>query len=490
MSGSSDRYPEELAPRDRRQLREHGVSGEEVRRHLELLRDPPAAVHLLRPCTPGDGVLTLDGPEQERLTRTFEAACREGRVTKFVPASGAATRMFRNLLELLAEEPFPDPEAIRRRAAEGEPGPVALLELQERLRDFPFADALEARAPLAGLAAPGQERRLLELLLTPEGLDLAALPKGLLPFHRYPEGSRTAFEEHLVEGVGYLADGEGRCRYHFTVPPGHGPNFEAQEAAARRRWSRELGVTFGVGYSRQDPATDTVAVDPEGAPFRLDDGSLLLRPGGHGALIYNIDRLDADLVVIKNLDLLGRLRSEDPGALETALHHLEEQLGYPRTDRWRSQSVEATRKKVEDRLDRPLRVCGVVRNEGEPGGGPFWVAGPGEAPSKQIVEAAQVTAEQRELLAASTHFNPVLIVGALRDLEGRQRDLLRHVDPRAVFVAAKTHGGRPLRALERPGLWNGAMAGWNTLFVEVPIATFAPVKTVFDLLRPKHRVAL
>jgi hypothetical protein len=335
-----------------------------------------------------------------------------------------------------------------------------------------------------------------------------------------PGGGRTPFEEHLVEGTGTVRDGEGRCRIHFTVSPEFEREFrtllEARRAFLERSYSARLDVTFSV----QHPSTDTIAVDLENRPFRLDDGSLLFRPGGHGALLRNLADLGADLVYVKNIDnvvpesrsktvilwkkLLGGLlvglerralalsqALEAPGCpgsvLDDAARFLRASFGVPVPP---AESHEGLCRTLDRRLRRPIRVCGVVRNQGEPGGGPFWVEGADGEVTAQIVESSQVDVSspaQKAIWSSSTHFNPVDLVLSLRDHAGRPYDLGRFVDPSTVFISKKSRDGRELKALEQPGLWNGAMAGWNTVFVEVPGETFAPVKTVLDLLRPEHQ---
>ncbi|MCB1036711.1 MAG: DUF4301 family protein, partial [Acidobacteria bacterium] len=343
----------------------------------------------------------------------------------------------------------------------------------------------------------------------------------LIPFHSGLFGPRTAFEEHLVEALAYARDAEGRCRLHFTVAEGELPRFEAHAAEAAERLKQAAGedaaASFEIRFSLQHPATDTLALDEAGHPFRLEDGRLLLRPGGHGALLRNLQELEADLVFIKNIDnvvpdarkgptltwkrLLGgylvtcqerifeqlrHLDAGEPGAADEAVAFLVEELYLPPE---RVPAREERKAFAFELLNRPIRVCGVVLNTGEPGGGPFWVRGEDGLASRQIVEAAQIASapDQQAILAAATHFNPVDLVCGLRDFRGRPFDLSRFVDPKTAFVSKKDHLGRPLTSLERPGLWNGAMAHWHTLFVEVPSETFAPVKTVFDLLRPEHQ---
>lgn len=513
---------------DRDQLAEHGIDAAEAERQLDLLRNPPRPFRLLRPATAGDGVARLDDERQRAARARWRAAAAAGGTAKLVPASGAATRMFASLRALLDEDPFPTHVELRRRAAAGD-GPAADLDrLWRELPRFPFFDELTAvcaarGTPLSELREQRDARRLLRLLIDEHGLGLAELPKALIPFHRYPAGSRTALEEHLREGALYLTDEHGRCRFHFTVAPEARERFVAEAAEGRRRLHRDRDVVAEVETSEQDPGTDTLAITPDGEPFRLDDGSLLLRPGGHGALLRNLGSLDARWVLVKNVDnvapepaqelvahwqqvlggllvglaerahehLRGLAGEPSAEALAAAARFLAEELGVPAAATWERLPAGESRRLLREHLDRPLRVCGVVENRGEPGGGPFWVERPDGAVSLQIVEKAEIAPgdeEQRALFGRSTHFNPVQIAASLRDADGQPYDLARFADPRAVFLAKKSHLGRDLVALERPGLWNGGMASWNTVFVEVPAATFTPVKTVFDLLRPEHQV--
>lgn len=380
-----------------------------------------------------------------------------------------------------------------------------------------FLAELESFAFGAELSGRSHDpRACLRHLLHADGLDFAALPKGLIPFHLTAEGGVTPFEEHLIDATFYTRDGEGVCRLHVTVPPAFEARFRELLERVRPALETAYGVRFQVDFSSQHPATDTLAVDLDDQPFRDEAGRLLFRPGGHGALLRNLQETGGDLVFVRNIDNvvpasrkpetvawrrllagflvalqqrafahLARLES-DPGAgtvLADAERFVRQELGSPLPE---APSAEALRQ----RLDRPLRVCGVVRNQGQPGGGPFWVESADGEVSPQIVEASQIDTgnpAQREQLAAATHFNPVDLVCALRGREGTPYELERFVDPATVFIAQKSYAGRPLKALERPGLWNGAMAGWNTVFVEIPDSTFAPVKTVLDLLGPAHR---
>lgn len=512
-----------FSARDLQQMAGMGIAPEEAARQVELFRNPPPYTRVLRPCRPGDGIRSLSLAEHKELLEHFDAAARRGRTAKFVPASGAATRMFKDLLAYLASSAIAEPSA-----------PVRAF--FDNLPRFAFYETLAAALGANGIdldeaVRNGDWRTVLRYLLEKPGLGYADLPKGVLPFHRYPEGPRTPFEEHLVEAADIDRDEDGLCLLHFTVSPEHQDEFERLLDRVRPALEERFDCRFEVSFSAQRHATDTLAVDPQNRPFRTEDGALLFRPGGHGALIDNLNELGRDgwdIVRLRNIDnvvpddrkpvvhlwkrLLGgcllavreaafvhldRLEALDgvrgeqaETVLREAGDFLEKELCRPLPEGFAQADSHERQRFLMDALDRPIRVCGVVRNQGEPGGGPFWVESPSGGISPQIVETSQIdpkSPEQQEALKVSTHFNPVDIVCGLRDRLGHRYDLHRYVDPSTVFIAEKSHEGRPLKALERPGLWNGAMAGWNTVFVEVPDATFAPVKTVLDLLRPEHQ---
>ncbi len=472
------------------QLRARGIPVAEAERQLELLRRPPRYADVVRPCTVGDGIERVAREDEESLILLHEQAAAQGRVTKLVPASGAATRMFQDLL------------------AGNELAARAFAESVDR---FAFAEDLKRAASRFGGG-------VVEALLSREGLGYAELPKALFPFHRYPDGPRTALEDQLGDAAGFAADANGRCRVHFTASPEHRAKVEARLETVRSALEARRGVRFDVTFSAQKPSTDTLAAAPDGAPFRDSAGSLLFRPAGHGALIENLADLGGDIVFVKNIDnivpedrqplvvrwkkILGgwlaglqreafvhaaRMRSEAPEgwAVDEASAFVKRRLGLSPPP-----SVPDAMAWLRSMLERPIRVCGVVRNTGEPGGGPFWVRRADGTAARQIVESAEfdpASGAHRAIFRSATHFNPVDLVCGMRDAAGKPFDLHWFVDPDAVIVARKSHEGRELLALERPGLWNGAMAGWNTVFVEVPGETFAPVKTVMDLLRPEHQ---
>lgn len=495
----------DLTPADVAQLAAVGITADAAAEHLARLRRPPAPIRLARAATLGDGIdqfTTARRGEIAELIDRGDAAAAAGRVLKFVPASGAATRMFKDLISALNDDRSPSATPAAR-------------EFFARLDEFPFAADLRRHAGVdRAPATDAEQRRVLRALL--DDMQMAQLPKALVPFHR-GERVRTAFEEQLLEATRYARDAGGVARLHFTVPAETLARFEATLDRVRPHVeSQRRGARLSVTFSTQSPATDTLALGDDGAPFRLADGTLLLRPSGHGALLGNLQDCGGDLVVVKNIDnilpdessgevvrwkrlligYLARLQAEvfahlhaitapapSPAALEAARLFAAERFA-------RRLPADAGREAIVRALHRPLRVCGVVRNDGEPGGAPFWVPDADGGESLQIVEPAQVdldNPEQARLFRGATHFNPVDLVCALRGYDGAPFDLAPFVDPETAFVTRKTADGLGLTALERPGLWNGSMAGWNTACVEVPASTFAPVKTVFDLLRPQHQ---
>ncbi|HMA66225.1 MAG TPA: DUF4301 family protein, partial [Desulfosalsimonadaceae bacterium] len=481
-----------------------------------------------RPCTPGDGIQKIDGQTGKQCLEKYHSGTGKAGMCKFVPASGAATRMFKTLIKADKDHEELRREKLQTGLPEGEAETRELLDFFNGIRRFAFYPDLAAAMAADGLDAEGllQEGNLkpfLQYLLTEKGLDYGKKPKGLLKFHTYSEETRTAFAEHLVEAAGYSRNAAGESRLHFTVSPQHQAASETLLDQSAQDYTKRLETRFSVDFSVQAPHTDTIAVDMDNQPFRRSDGSLLFRPGGHGALLENLNRIEADLIFIKNIDnvvhdrfkpetnywkqlLCGflllvqeqifshiqalRQKPVSEERIEEITRFVEQTLCVIFPQPFYSGDTEERRSWLLDRLCRPLRVCGMVPNSGEPGGGPFWVADNEGRLSIQIVETSQIDPddqEQQEIQQGLTHFNPVDLVCAPRDPEGKPYDLRRFVDPEAVFIAHKSEQGKNLKALEHPGLWNGAMAFWNTVFVEVPLITFNPVKRVNDLLRGPHQ---
>ena len=468
-------------------MEEHGLTPAALETQLKNFREGFPFLPVTRAASCGDGIRVLDAAGIEQAAARYDRAKESLRVVKFVPASGAATRMFKDLFEFVREG--------RRTAVVGE-----LLANRRRFAFWP-----ELRTIIGDDA---DELRTVENIVA-EGLRYGETPKGLVSFHRYGDEVRKAVEEHLVEGAQYAAAG-GEVKIHFTVSPEHLTRFEALLAEKIPGYESRFGVKYRISFSVQDPSTDTLAVNPDCTPFRRADGRLLFRPAGHGALIGNLGKIDADIVFVKNIDnvttdarrsdtvlykkaLAGVLLAlqerifeylmalEVPGAeLEPIAAFIENELCVKLPKDYGTALLRQV-------LDRPIRVCGMVRNEGEPGGGPFWGAGADGLETLQIAESNQIAPEKRELMRSATHFNPVDLVCSFRTSKGGRFDLREFVDPATGFISRKSDGGRELLAQELPGLWNGAMARWNTVFVEVPITTFSPVKVVTDLLRPEHQ---
>jgi hypothetical protein len=450
-----------FSAQDLEQLQARGISVEKAEAQLECFRTGFPELDIVAPASTKRGILAPKRAEQEQYIAAWQNYLAEGhKILKFVPASGAASRMFKNLFQYLddgIETPF-------------------IKDFLAHKENFAFGPALAGKE--------GQEA--VRYLLN--DMHYGDLPKGLLLFHKYRDGARTPALEHLVEAAQYCvapaADGQKPTAYlHFTVSHDHLPLFRQHIAENLAKFEAKYNVKYDVTFSEQMPSTDTLAANPDGTPFRTKDGKLLFRPGGHGALIENLNQQDADIVFIKNIDNVvpDKLKKDTirykqilAGVLVTEQKRVFEALKNPDLS-----DEERTK------LNRPIRVCGVVKNTGEPGGGPFLVREEDGSISCQILESTQIS--DPELMKQSTHFNPVDLVCAIRDYEGKPFDLPKYVDPKTGFISQKSKDGKDLLALELPGLWNGAMSRWNTIFVEVPVSTFNPVKTVNDLLREQHQ---
>lgn len=479
-------------------IRARGLDEQKIERQLARFRDGFPYLDVVRPASVGDGITSLGEDRLSGLSMRYESACDSCRVVKFVPASGAATRMFKELFGYLAS---------------GTPNAVTDKVLSS-LNKFAFYEALNKTLP-----SNPDDTVIIRNIVEDSGLGYGKEPKALILFHRYPDEVRTALEEHLVEGAGYASCG-GKATVHFTVSPEHISGFEALLQKVLPKYSERFGIEYEVGMSVQKSSTDTIAVNPDNTPFRNPDGTLLFRPAGHGALIENLNELDADIIFIKNIDnvttdsrrgdtirykkalagllletrdkvfsFMRRFDSGLPGdaELKEASDFVREVLCVGLPEGFGEFSSVEKASLLRKILDRPVRVCGMVRNEGEPGGGPFFVRGEDGMVSLQVVESSQISPERQSLMMQATHFNPVDIVCSVRDHKGVKYDLTRYVDPSTGFISEKSKDGKPLKAQELPGLWNGAMARWNTVFAEVPITTFTPVKVVTDLLRREHQ---
>ncbi len=504
-----------LQEKDLQQIEKIGITEEQVNKQLKQIAGGFPYLRLKGAAEPGNGIIVPSADERAAYVEKWREYTAEGgkKVVKFVPASGAASRMFKNLFAFLS-------------APYGEPSTDFEKQFFAGIHTFAFSGELDRvckklnSAGIDELVARKEYKTVVDNLLNPQGLGYGMLPKGLLLFHRYDDGERTPMEEHLVEAALYARVG-GEANVHFTVSHDHLELFKARVAATVGKYSAEYGIRYNITFSEQKPSTDTIAANADNTPFRNEDGSLLFRPGGHGALIANLGDIDADVVFIKNIDnvvpdrlkgdtteykqllagILVAMQKKAFGYLEQlesgCYNHekLEEMIRFLQRDLFcRKYDI----KELEDaelviylkkKLNRPMRVCGVVRNVGEPGGGPFIAFNPDGTTSLQILESTQIDTgreEYVEMFRSGTHFNPVDLVCATKDYKGRKFDLAMYVDPQTGFISSKSKGGRELKALELPGLWNGAMSDWNTIFVEVPLSTFNPVKTVNDLLRREH----
>ncbi|MHA7863157.1 DUF4301 family protein [Flagellimonas marinaquae] len=509
----------ELSPKDLEQLDSKGISKEKVANQIQTFKEGIPFVHLSQAAVVGNGILRFSEKEQLDLLQYFEDHRGSLELLKFVPASGAASRMFKAMFNFLDSY---DPSKEKLSEYIDRTGDTDAQKFTDNLSDFPFYHVIMAR--IEGKASNKDEEAYLFVkeMLQESGLDYGFYPKGLLPFHKYDSGAATPFEEHLKEAALY-AKTKGVANLHFTVSEQHDEMFAKEEASVSPKISKKTDTRFHISYSNQKPSTDTIAVDMDNKPFKNNDGSILFRPGGHGALIENLNDQDADIIFIKNIDnvvidknleavanskkmLAGVLKKVQDKAFAYAKlmeaedisvekadeikAFLEKDLNVRMSRSYDDLGVEEQKAEIKNKLNRPIRICGMVKNEGEPGGGPFWIKDADGNVSLQIIESAQIDMDddaQVAILNNSTHFNPVDLVCGVRNHKGEKFDLLKFVDPKQGFITGKTKEGKELKALELPGLWNGAMAFWNTIFVEVPLVTFNPVKTVNDLLKPTHQ---
>jgi len=494
------------------QIRNKGIQPEKIEEQINCFRKGFPFISLHAPATTEDGIRKLGEQDLQTFITAYDQYKRGKRIVKFVPASGAATRMFKDLQAFLIDDVTCSPGDIDR-LYEKHPEVIRFI---ENLNSFPFTGDLEKitarhHENLEDLIRKKDYRRIIALVVGQEGLNYGQLPKGILKFHTYGNYHRTSLEEHMVEGADYAVDHRRQVNLHVTVSEQFRQMFEKHVGLVKNLYEEKFGVVYQVDFSVQDPSTDTIAVDPENNPFREMNGTLHFRPGGHGALLKNLNNLAADIIFIKNIDnvttdsrkalaytykkaLAGLLLSLQDRIFRY-LHVLsaapgEADLKEIRSFITREFQQDPGRDSIFDFLNRPLRICGMVRNEGEPGGGPYWVNEPSGRKTLQIVEMSQMDTNdpgQIAIIRQATHFNPVNMVCGCYNYLGDKFDLFRYVDPETGFISKKSLDGKVLKALELPGLWNGAMAGWITVFVELPLETFTPVKTINDLLRAEHQ---
>ena len=498
-----------LSQQDLKQLAQKGISEAQIERQLGEFKSGFPFLKLEAAAAIGRGIVAPTEAERKQYVAVWQQYKAEGRkVVKFVPASGAASRMFKDMFAFVdASYDVPTTDFEKK--------------YFDNIEKFAFFEELDGVCQqregkgIKALMAEGNYKAVAANMLRSEGLNYGQLPKGLLLFHNYADGVRTPMEEHLVEGALYAAS-NGEAHVHFTVSHEHMDLFRAKVAQKADHYAQKYGIHYDITFSEQKPSTDTVAANPDGTPFRNDDGSLLFRPGGHGALIENLNEIEADVIFVKNIDNVVPDRLKDDtvqwkqviaGVLVTlqqkAFEYLRLLEGQP-TDTQLAEiadfvehclcvapnGAKADADYLRRKLNRPMRVCGVVKNVGEPGGGPFLTYNQDGTVSLQILESSQIdksNKEYMEMFTKGTHFNPVDLVCAVRDYKGQPFDLPKYVDPTTGFISQKSKSGKELQALELPGLWNGAMSDWSTVFVEVPLSTFNPVKTVNDLLRDQHQ---
>ncbi|UPS43525.1 DUF4301 family protein [Prevotella sp. E15-22] len=498
-----------LTEKDLKQIAQRGISKEQLETQLKEFETGFPFLKLEAAASVGNGIVTPNENERKEYVDAWEAYKAEGhRVVKFVPASGAASRMFKNMFAFVdANYDVPTTDFEKK--------------YFDEIEKFAFYDALNdvcvknEGMGIKALMAEGKYKAVAANMLKPEGLNYGQLPKGMLLFHKYAEGARTPMEEHLVEGALYAAS-NGEAHVHFTVSHDHLAYFKAKVAEKADMFAKKYGIKYDITFSEQKPSTDTVAANPDNTPFRESDGSLLFRPGGHGALIENLNEIKADVIFIKNIDNVvpDRLKPEtvewkqviagvlvslqkkafeylrklDAGVNDAELQEIAAFVEKNLCTKPKSCKVDT--EYLRNKLNRPMRVCGVVKNVGEPGGGPFLTYNQDGTVSLQILESSQIdtnNADYMKMFTQGTHFNPVDLVCAVKDYKGQSFNLPDFVDKTTGFISSKSKGGKELKALELPGLWNGAMSNWSTIFVEVPLGTFNPVKTVNDLLREQHQ---
>lgn len=504
-----------LTSQDKMQLAEKGITESQIEEQLQDFKKGFPFLKLSSAASVEKGIMKIENDEQEAYLDAWKEYINTYKtIVKFVPASGAASRMFKNLFEFLDAE-YEEPTTNFEKTFFAN---ITLFAFYEELNEICLENN---KQDISSLIAENKYKPIVANLLNKIGLNYGALPKGLLKFHKYPEGPRTPVEEHLVEGALYATGRSGKSNIHFTVSKEHRDLFQILLSQKLGKYSQQYGVDYNVTFSEQKPNTDTIAVDMDNNPFREND-KLVFRPGGHGALMENLNDLDADIIFIKNIDnvvpdrlkedtvlykkliagvlvkyqkqIFSYLQLLDSGKynreqIMEILQFVQKKLFCKNPDVKNLEDVELVLY-LKQKLNRPIRVCGMVRNVGEPGGGPFLAYNSDGTISPQILESSQIDmndSEKKKMFEEGTHFNPVDLVCAVRDYKGHKFDLSRYVDKETGFISYKSKSGRELKALELPGLWNGAMSNWNTIFVEVPLSTFNPVKTVNDLLRDQHQ---
>ncbi len=516
----------EFSLKDTEQIKAKGLTLEAVEHQMELFQNGLPYSNLVAPAVVDDGILKLSEKERDGFINIYENKVDDISVIKFVPASGAATRMFKFLFQFLKSY---DPEKESINSYINNNNDRDLYTFLVGLEKFPFYESVRASLlknypDYESMSSNDQYLLFIKAMLDSDKLDYGNSPKGLLPFHEYKnQVISTAFEEHLFETALYTSQ-KKPVKIHFTISEKYKDRFNEEFKRIQDKVEQKTGSKFDISFSYQKQSTDTIAVTPDNEPFRNQDGSILFRPSGHGALVENLNELDADVIFMKNIDnvvvyrykvevacykkMLGGIlldiqekvfqylneldsKTFEEAELEPVVNFMTDEMQIKFSREFQKYKTKYQIEYIKEKLNRPIRICGMVKNEGEPGGGPFWVKNENGEVSLQIVESAQIdlkNKKQKSIFKGSTHFNPVDVVCGVRNYKGEKFNLKKFVDPNAAFITDKTKSGKDLKALELPGLWNGTMANWNTIFVEVPLITFNPVKTVNDLLKAPHQI--
>ena len=511
--------------KDLKQIQSKGIDLQTIDFQIENFKQGFPYINLVSPATRQNGIIFFNEKETKELSDFYTENAKNKNILKFVPASGAASRMFKHLFEF--RDNYKGTDEDYKKFLEDKSF-NSVYNFFDKIKNFAFYDDLKAVMLKHGLNIEQCIKSkdfvtVIDFLLSEKGLNYAKLPKGLLKFHNYPDGSRMSVEEHLVEGAVYCKDKNNNVAIHFTVSPEHKKEFSKEVNRVKGKYEKYFNVKFNIDFSIQKSSTDTIAVDMDNKPFREQDQSLLFRPGGHGALIENLNDLEGEIIFVKNIDNIVPDKLREPtylykkviagyllklrkktfeylemlekgnlnnSQLDEIENFAENKLEIRIEDNFKNLTKHEKTKYLFDKLNRPMRICGMVKNEGEPGGGPFLIRNSKSENSLQIVESSQIdlkNPEQNNIIQQATHFNPVDLVCSVKDYKGEPFDLKKYVDPSTGFISVKSKNGKNLKAQELPGLWNGAMADWITVFVETPIITFNPVKTVNDLLRKQHQ---
>ncbi len=514
-----------FSKKDKQQIKEKGISSQTIQEQINNFINGFPFLNIVKSAIANDGVLLLNEKEKNEYIELFDKSINSKDIVKFVPASGAATRLFRELYDYYNNYHGTQEEYLK---VISDRSFQSIYYLFEHIHNFAFYDELKKflvskKFTLAEQIEEKDYYKIIEYLLTDKGLNYGNKPKGLILFHRYNDSNRTPVEEHLVEGANYCAS-NSKVNIYFTISPEHKQQFQKHIKTIKKKYEKIFNVKFNITLFEQKPSTDIIAVDLKNKPFRNKDNSLLFRPGGHGALIENLNQIDADIIFIKNIDnVVPDILKKDTDFYKKVLagvllHYQNKIFNYLKNLQNTSKVDNKLIKEIDSfiqkdlcvipnpdyeklnkdekiayfikKMNRPVRVCGMVKNEGEPGGGPYWAENNDKTISLQIIEGSQFNQKDKKqvnIINKSTHFNPVDIVCGVRDFKGVKFDLTKYVDKTTGFISQKTKAGVELKAQELPGLWNGAMSDWNTFFVEVPVTTFNPVKIINDLLRKEHQ---